>query len=50
MKVVLNKCWGGFALSEAAYKYLGLKWDRYGYAEIERNNPKLVECVEKLGG
>ncbi len=52
MKIVINKCWGGFGLSEAAYKFLGLKWDNYGHAEkynAKRNHPKLVKCVETLG-
>lgn len=51
-KVVLNKCYGGFGLSEAAYNYLGLKWDNYGFKysqENERTDLRLVECVEKLG-
>ena len=54
MKVVINKCYGGFSLSEAAYKELGLKWDGFGHGyefneDKERSNPKLVEVVEKLG-
>ena len=46
MKVVINGCYGGFGLSEKAMKFLGVD---SGWPEIERNNPKLVECVEKLG-
>lgn len=56
MKVVLNKCYGGFSLSEAAFKELGLKWDGYGYlydteysGDRGRANQKLVAVVEKLG-
>ena len=52
MKIVINKCFGGFCLSEAAYEYLGLEWDGYGfkYSDYdERTDPKLVECVENLG-
>ena len=52
MKIVLNKCFGGFGLSEEAYKFLGLKWDKYGYTFCEydkRTDKKLIECVEKLG-
>ena len=52
MKIVLNKCFGGFALSEKAYEYLGLKWDGFGYAYSdydERSDPKLIKCVETLG-
>ena len=46
MKVVINGCYGGFGLSEKAMKFLGVN---SGWPEIERNDPKLVECVEKLG-
>lgn len=49
MKVVINGCYGGYGLSEAALGYLGLdREDRYAF-ENDRANPKLVECVEKLG-
>lgn len=49
-KVVVNRCFGGFGLSKAAYKFMGMKWDGYGHgSEIERDDPKLVEAVEKLG-
>jgi hypothetical protein len=50
MKIVLNKCFGGFGLSEEAYKELGIPWDGYGYEfDYDRSNPKLVEVIEKLG-
>jgi hypothetical protein len=50
MKIVINKCYGGYGLSEEAYKALGIVWDNYGYDyEDDRTNPKLVEVVEKLG-
>ena len=50
MKIVINKCYGGYSLSESAYKELGLKWDNYGCKfEGDRTNPLLVACVEKLG-
>lgn len=49
-KVVLNGCYGGFSLSEKAYNFLNIAWDGYGYDFMnDRENPKLVECVEKLG-
>lgn len=50
MKVVINRCFGGFSLSEKAYEFLGLEWDGYGYKyNGNRTDPKLVECVETLG-
>lgn len=49
-KVVINRCYGGFGLSEAAYTELGLEWDNGGFAfEEDRANPRLVAAVEKLG-
>ena len=53
MKIVINKCYGGFSLSKEAYKFLGLEWDGYGYAydrgDNTRHNEKLIACVEALG-
>lgn len=52
MKVVINRCFGGFSLSKKAYEFLGLEWDGYGYAynSIDlRTDRELVECVETLG-
>lgn len=50
MKIVINRCFGGFSLSEKAYQHMGLKWDGYGYAfGISRDDERLVECVEALG-
>ena len=51
-KIVINRCYGGFGLSKEAYHFLGLEWDGYGFlynSDIERTDPKLVECVETLG-
>ena len=31
MKVVINKCFGGFSVSEKVYDYLGVEWDNYGF-------------------
>jgi len=48
-KIVVNRCFGGFGLSEAAYSFMGWKWDGFGFGDdIKRDDPKLVECVEKL--
>ena len=50
MKIVINRCYGGFGLSEAAYKEMGIEWDGYGHgSNLERTDPKLIACVEKLG-
>jgi hypothetical protein len=50
MKIAVNRCHGGFSLSEEAYKELGLEWDEYGYAyEYSRTAPELIACIEKLG-
>lgn len=56
MKVVINRCFGGFGLSKEAYEFLGLEWDGCGSypkneegEKISRNDVRLVECVEKLG-
>ena len=52
MKVVINRCFGGFGLSEKAYEFLGLEWDGFGYkynGDYFRTDAKLVECVETLG-
>ena len=50
MKVVINRCYGGFGLSKEAYEFLGKEWDDYGFANsIDRSDPKLVKCVETLG-
>ena len=49
MKVVVNRCFGGYGLSKEAYKELGVEWDNFGYAfQDDRTNEKLVACVEKL--
>lgn len=52
MKIVVNKCYGGFSLSEKAYEFLGLEWDGFGYKYSDdnlRTDTKLIECVETLG-
>lgn len=52
MKVVINRCFGGFSLSKKAYEFLGLEWNGHGYKYRDydlRTDPRLVECVETLG-
>ena len=47
MKVVINKCFGGYSLSLEAQKFLGCT-SAYDY-EHDRTNPILVAYIEKLG-
>ena len=52
MKIVINTCYGGFTLSKEAYEFLGLDYDgrEYDYEDdLNRDDPKLIECVELLG-
>jgi len=65
MKVVINKCYGGFGLSkEACEEYAKVRglslgewnetWGHYEHGEfydreIERNDPALIDIVERLG-
>lgn len=53
MKIVINKRYGGFSVSEAVYQELGLEWDGYGYLadfglpgkdEPEYNPDQYREC------
>jgi len=48
MKFVLNKCFGGFEVSEVAAEKLGLA-DYWDADELARYNPNLVKVVETLG-
>ena len=43
MKLVVNRCWGGFSVPDEVVEQLGLD---SCYAHIERTNPVLVEWVE----
>lgn len=53
MKIVINRCFGGFGLSPKAVKeYLrrsGNTNPDFYYGDIERNDPILVAVVEELG-
>lgn len=60
MKVVVNRCYGGFGLSEALYEELGIPWDGYGFIPFDdlppsrshpdlRTDPRLIAAIEKIG-
>jgi len=50
MKIAINKCYGGFGLSEKAYEYLGIKWDNFGCKyNYKRTDNLLIKCIEELG-
>lgn len=61
MKVVINRCFGGFSVTKAVYDELGFEWDGYGYPDNEdfdiksehynayRSEPKLIAAIEKVG-
>jgi hypothetical protein len=61
MKIAINKCWGGFSVSEEVFKGLGKEWDGYGYLDNEafgivhanydqwRAEPTLIAAIEKVG-
>ena len=53
MKLVINKCYGGFGLSkEAMDLYLekkGMQGEKIHRSEIDRTDPILIEVVDELG-
>lgn len=49
MKVAVNHCYGGFSVTKQVYDELGIEWDGYGYINLERSDPKLIEAIEKVG-
>ena len=46
MLMVLNKCWGGFSLSEQAAEVLGLD---SGYSDIDPTDPALIALIQERG-
>jgi len=48
MKVVINKCYGGFSLSPKACAMMGLDSGHAG-RNVRRDDPHLVQIVESLG-
>ena len=61
MKIVVNRCYGGFSVSKAVFDELGFEWDGYGFLSnkdfgIEnyrylawRTNATLIAAIEKIG-
>jgi len=61
MKVIINRCFGGFGVTEEVYNELGIKWDGYGFLNNEslnivsdnyhqyRQDKRLIDAVEKIG-
>ena len=47
MKIVVNKCYGGFEISSKAAHDLGITEE--GRYTILRGNPVLVEAIERFG-
>lgn len=45
MKVVLNKCYGGFSLSNVAADILGIS----EYGIVDRTDSALIEMIEEKG-
>jgi D-mannonate dehydratase len=45
-KIAVNRCYGGFSLSEEARKLLGAE---YSHWFGERDDPRLIEVIEQLG-
>ena len=46
MLVVLNKCFGGFSLSDRAAGVLGLDG---GYSYVDRTDPDLIALIQEHG-
>lgn len=61
MKIVINRCFGGFCVSRAVFEKLGMEWDGYGYIcnqelGIESDNyyeyrtdTRLIAAIEDVG-
>lgn len=48
MKFVLNRCWGGFSLSDIACEALGCRPHTYADYDL-RTNPELIAVVNDMG-
>lgn len=61
INIVINRCFGGFSLSKAVYKELGIERNDRGYIDNEklgiksdnyhayRSSPKLIRAIKKVG-
>ena len=49
MKLVINRCYGGYGISEEAQRILLVTLGEDGYNEMERHNPIFVSLVENMG-
>lgn len=45
MKVVINRCFGGFGVSDAVLARIGQKYDW----ELDRSDPALIAAIEEVG-
>ena len=51
MKVVINRCWGGFGITEECltlYNKLSGENKKYGW-DIERDDTNLIKAIEQIG-
>lgn len=50
MKIVINTCYGGFAVSKEVYNRMGKAWDGYGFTFGDnRTDPELISVIEAIG-
>jgi hypothetical protein len=49
MRILINRCYGGFGLSDAAVTRLQELGVLAYHREIERNDPKLLQVFDELG-
>lgn len=61
MKIVINRCYGGFELSKAVFDRLEIPYDGYGHLRNDhigiesendyayRSDPRLIQAIEELG-
>ncbi len=51
MKIVINKCYGGFSMSKLVFDELEIEYNDYGFLpdNIDRTSKKLIKAIEKIG-